>query len=152
MIELHGLVVPFNTPAKVGTKGDWLTTIAPGAFDSSVNAGRVKALMGHSPSRRIADQRNGTLGLAHDHRGLFFWMRVCDRGEAFAIQAAAEAGLLHGCSIGWGEPVRDAWSPDRSVREIRAASLIEISICICENRPAFKGTVAVVKTAIARAA
>ena len=78
----------------------------------------------------------GAATFHQDAFGLHFIVRVAADWCA-TIDAAAQAGRIHGCSIRW-DPHRTTNSPS-GVYRVHDASLVHVSVCI-DRSPAFFGT------------
>jgi HK97 family phage prohead protease len=133
--RLEGYAAVFDTETRIA---DFIETISPGAFSSSLAARRdVLALCDHDPARVLARTRSGTLRLSEDTRGLSFDIDVPETSAGRDVLALAERGDLGGMSFGF--TVRkdgEEWRGDR--RELKALNLIEVSVV--SAFPAYAGT------------
>jgi HK97 family phage prohead protease len=130
--KLEGYAALFNTEARIG---DFVETIAPGAF-TSLSDKDVLALVDHDPARMLARTRSKTLRLAEDTRGLQFDLDVPSTTTGNDVLALAERGDLGGMSFGF-IAAEEKW--DGSKRTLRAVDLKEISVV--SAWPAYEGTV-----------
>lgn len=123
--KLEGYAAKFGVEARIG---DFIETIAPGAFAASLQSGRdVLALADHDPGKVLARTRSGSLKLAEDSAGLQFELKVPDTQPGHDVLALAERGDLGGMSFGFMVPDGgDAWSGNR--RTLNAIDLREISV------------------------
>lgn len=139
--KLEGYAATFGAEARIGSVRE---TIAPGAFRSSLTAGRdILALVDHDAGRVLGRTRSGSLRLSEDTKGLAFDLDVPDTQAGRDVLALAERGDLGGMSFGFTVPKGgDAWNGDR--RELRAVSLFEISVV--SAWPAYTGTVVSART------
>lgn len=131
--RLEGYVATFGSETRIG---DFIESIAPGAFRQTLAEGRdVLALVDHDPSRVLGRTRSGSLRLQEDTRGLAFEIDLPDTTLARDTLALAERGDIGGASFGFR--ARDEkWSGNR--RELRAVDLLEISIV--QSWPAYADT------------
>jgi HK97 family phage prohead protease len=131
--RLEGYAAVFNVEARIG---DFIETIAPGAFRSVSRDTDILALVDHDPTRVLARTRSKTLRLGEDSKGLHFDLKVPDTTHGRDVLALAERSDLGGMSFGF-IATQDEWSGDR--RTLRAVDLKEISVV--SAWPAYEGTV-----------
>jgi HK97 family phage prohead protease len=133
--KLEGYAARFGAEARIG---DFVETIAPGAFAASLTAQRdILALVDHDMTRVLARTRSGTLKLAEDASGLAFEICVPDTQPGRDVLALAERGDLGGMSFGFMVPAGgERWSGKR--RTLSAIDLREISVV--SAWPAYEGT------------
>jgi HK97 family phage prohead protease len=139
--KLVGYAATFGTEARIG---DFVETIAAGAFSASLADGRdTLALVDHDAGRLLARTRSGTLRLAEDARGLTFEIDTPETQVGRDVLALAERGDLGGMSFGF-RVRRDGerWCGRR--RELRAVDLLEISVV--QAWPAYGGTSVAART------
>jgi HK97 family phage prohead protease len=129
--KLEGYAATFNTEARIG---DFVETIAPGAFGSLKKD--IICLVDHDPSRVLARTRSKTLRLNQDAKGLAFDLDVPKTTTGNDILALVERGDVGGCSFGF-LTIKDEWQGNR--RTLRAVDLKEISVV--SAWPAYEGTV-----------
>lgn len=138
--KLEGHAAVFNSPAPIG---NFVESIRPGAFRASLASGAdVLALVDHDPARLLARTASGTLRLAEDGWGLAFSLDVPDTQLGHDMLALARRGDLGGCSFGFR--VQDEAWPAADRRELRAVSLLEVSIV--QAWPAYSQTTVQART------
>lgn len=122
--RLEGYASVFDVETRIGNFNE---VVRPGAFRSSLLDGHdILGLMDHDANRLLGRTKAGTLRLAEDARGLHFEIDVADTGLGRDALAMASRGDLGGASFLF-RPVDEAW-PTRDRRELRAVTLLEISI------------------------
>ena len=122
--QLVGYAARFGVPAQIG---GFTESILAGAFRASLAAkGDVLALVDHNPGLLLARTASGTLRLTEDAHGLAYSLDVPDTQLGRDTLALAERGDLGGMSFGF-RVTDEAW-PAADRRELRAVSLLEISI------------------------
>ncbi len=132
--RLEGYAATFGSEARIG---NFVETIQPGAFRSSLLSGRdVLALVDHDNTRLLGRTRAGTLALAEDAHGLVFAIEVPNTTLGADILALAERGDLGGMSFSF-RAVDEGW-PRADRRELRAVELLEISVV--QSFPAYDAT------------
>jgi len=133
--RLSGRVATFGVETAIG---GFREVIAPGAFATSLRAGRdILALADHDPARVLARTKSGTLRLAEDDRGLTFELDLPETTIGRDILALAERGDLGGMSFGFRVPKGgDEWNGD--LRTLRQVDLAEVSVV--QAWPAYQGT------------
>lgn len=108
---LEGYAAVFNTPTPISDqRGDYIETIAPGAFKNSINR-RMPALMfNHGKSRPIGDIPIGKVEvIREDPRGLYVKARLVDNPTVNILRDAIRDGAIPGMSF-FAKIVRDSWS------------------------------------------
>lgn len=132
--RLQGYAATFGSEARIG---NFVETIQPGAFRSSLLSGRdVLALVDHDNTRLLGRTRAGTLTLAEDGKGLAFSIEVPNTTLGADILALASRGDLGGMSFSF-RAVDEGW-PRADRRELRAVDLLEISVV--QSFPAYSET------------
>jgi len=123
--RLEGYVARFGVEAAIG---DFVETIAPGAFAASLKSGAdIVAMVDHDPSAVLARTRSGTLQLAEDSSGLEFSLSVPDTQRGKDVLALADRGDLGGMSFGFLVPDGgETWDGNR--RTLTVVDLREISV------------------------
>ena len=121
--KLVGYAANFGAEARIG---NFVETIAPGAFAASLRGRDILALVDHDPTRLLARTKAGTLRLAEDTRGLHFEIDVPDTALGRDILALAERGDIGGMSFGFRAKAEDWASKNR--RTLRAVELLEVSV------------------------
>jgi HK97 family phage prohead protease len=123
---LTGYAAVFNSPTDIG--GYFTEQIAPGAFDSAMNAD-VRALVDHDSGRVIGRTKSGTLRLSQDSRGLKVEVDVPDTSDGNDLWTLVERGDISGMSFGF-RVTKQEWDdtdPDNPKRTIQAVDLFEVS-------------------------
>lgn len=123
---LRGYAAVFNSPAEIG--GYFVESIAPGAFDSAMNAD-VMALVDHDSGRVIGRTKSGTLRLSQDTKGLAVEIDVPNTTDGNDLWELVERGDLSGMSFGF-RVTKQEWDdtdPEKPVRTIMAVDLFEVS-------------------------
>ena len=121
--KLEGYAALFASEARIG---DFVETIAPGAFRASL-AGDVLALQDHAFDKVLGLTQSGTLRLSEDERGLAFSLDLPDTTVGRDVLALAERGDLGGMSFGFTIPEGgDKWDGPR--RTLHAVDLMEVSV------------------------
>lgn len=112
-------------------------TIQRGAFKKSLQSrNRILLLWNHNAGEPLASNRNGSLKLFEDDRGLMYEARMANTSRARDVSELLKAGVIDSMSFGFSVK-RDAWSQDGNNRTLQEVSLHEISIV---SYPAYEGT------------
>lgn len=132
--QLIGIAAPYNAAADLGA---FREVFLPGCWSATLaTRSDVVALQDHDASRVLGRVRAGTLTIADDPKGLSFTLSLPDTAAGRDVLELATRGDLGGVSVGM-RVVDQFWpSPDR--REIRSASLVELSII--QGWPAYPDT------------
>lgn len=148
-----GMAVPYNEVA-FDRKHGRLEQFRPGAFEASIRRGRVTARFNHERHCFIAYQGDlsgwprlqrkcGTLvfpaGLPQQH-GLYFELAISDPDDVRRVREAQQARQIAGCSIGIGDLDEAAAQWDGHVWTWMSVPLMEISILIGRQTPAYGAT------------
>lgn len=123
---LSGYAAVFNSLTDIG--GYFQEQIAPGAFDSAMNAD-VRALVDHDSGRVIGRTKSGTLRLAQDAKGLAVEIDIPDTTDGNDLWALVERGDISGMSFGF-RVTKQEWDdtdPKNPKRTIQAVDLFEVS-------------------------
>lgn len=121
--KLEGYAATFAAEARIG---DFVETIAPGAFAKSLTRD-VLALLDHDMGKVLGRTASGTLQLTEDAKGLRFALDLPDTVAGRDVLALAARGDLGGMSFGFTVPQGgDQWDANR--RTLRTVDLMEISI------------------------
>lgn len=123
---LAGYASLFDSPAEIG--GYFVEKIAPGAFDSAMNAD-VRALVDHDSGRVIGRTKSGTLRLSQDAKGLAVEIDVPDTTDGNDLWTLVERGDISGMSFGF-RVTKQEWDdtdPEKPMRTILAVDLFEVS-------------------------
>ena len=138
--RLVGYAATFGTPARIAGEaaGGFTETIRAGAFrDTLAKREDVLALVDHDAGKLLGRTASGTLRLSEDARGLSFEVDVPPTTLGNDVLAMAERGDLGGMSFGF-RTIADHWT-DKTTRELRSVSLVEISVV--HAFPAYPATV-----------
>ena len=132
--KLVGIAAPYGVTADLGS---FRETFAPGCWAATLAAPEaVVALHDHDPTRLLGRVKAGTLTIADDARGLAFTLLLPNTQAGNDVLELAQRGDIGGVSVGM-KVLDQHWpTPDR--REIRAASLVELSIV--SSWPAYPDT------------
>jgi Escherichia/Staphylococcus phage prohead protease len=132
--KLEGYAALFNVEANIG---DFVETIAPGAFNASLS-GDVLALVDHDPTRLLARTKSGSLRLSEDSKGLAFEVAdVPNTTFGNDILELVRTNNAGGMSFGFKMP-KGGESWDGNNRTLRNVELVEISIV--SAHPAYPDT------------
>jgi uncharacterized protein len=121
--QLAGYAALFNSETTIG---DFVETIAPGAFKASL-ANDILALVDHDAGKVLARTKSRTLRLAENGKGLLFSLDVPATTFGADILALAERGDVGGMSFGFNVPKGgETWSGNK--RTLTNIDLKEISV------------------------
>lgn len=114
--------------SKTDVLGIWTETIAPGAFDKSLNERDVIAVHSHDRGRVVGRKGAGTLSLRSDGKGLAFENQLPDTTDGRDLAVQIDRGDIAGMSFGF-RAVKQEWddSVDPPHRRIVEAELYEIT-------------------------
>lgn len=106
----------------------WIETIAPGAFDKSLQERDVLALHSHDTGRVVGRKNAGTLTLRSDTKGIAFENPLPDTTDGRNLAVQIERGDIAGMSFGF-LAIRQEWNDatDPPRRRILEAELYEIT-------------------------
>jgi uncharacterized protein len=122
--RLEGYAAVYDTETRIG---NFLESIAPGAFTRSLQDRDILALVDHDTTRLLGRTKSGSLKLTEDSRGLKFELNVPDTQAGNDALALAERGDLGGMSFGFLVPDGgDEWQGDK--RTLTNVDLKEISV------------------------
>ncbi|UPU00213.1 HK97 family phage prohead protease [Bradyrhizobium barranii subsp. apii] len=134
---IRGYCALYSVPTTIG--GEFIETIAPGAFTKTIATGDVLALLAHDWGRVLARQSAGTLRLKDTALGLAFELDA-DVSTPSGQEAlgTVRQRAVKGCSFGF-RVLWDDWSDDGPIptRTIREIELHEISLLA---NPAYEST------------
>lgn len=115
----------------------FVETIQRGAFKKSLQSrNRILLLWNHNAGEPLASNRNGSLKLFEDEKGLAYEARMANTSRARDVSELLRSGVIDSMSFGFSVK-RDAWSQDGNNRTLQEVSLHEISIV---SYPAYEGT------------
>jgi len=129
--RLSGYAAVFNSASRPlpSARGDFVETIAPGAFNRSLRESPVWAYYGHDDSWPLA-RTPDSLKLREDDIGLAFEMELPDTTYGRDVRELLSAGVLDG-SMSFGFRTKaDTWERHHGVlhRTLNDVDLVEISI------------------------
>ena len=106
----------------------WIETIAPGAFDKSLQQRDVLAIHSHDTGRVLGRKNAGTLTLRSDAKGLAFENPLPDTSDGRDLAVQIERGDIPGMSFGF-RATKQEWddSVDPPRRTILEGELYEIT-------------------------
>ena len=121
-----GYAAVYNSITDIG--GYFREQIAPGAFDSALNAD-VRALFNHDTAHVLGRTTASTLRLASDERGLAVEIDMPDTALGRDLAVSMKRGDITGMSFGF-MVTKQSWdeSGDTPLRTIEAVDLFEVSI------------------------
>ena len=97
--RVTGYAALFNSEADLG---EFRERIAPGAFRSTLAAGRnIRALYNHNPSDVLGTTQARTLELHEDDKGLAFSLDLPDTTVGRDVAELVKRGDVSGCSFGF---------------------------------------------------
>jgi HK97 family phage prohead protease len=106
----------------------WIETIAPGAFDKSLQERDVLAVHSHDTGRVVGRKNAGTLTLRSDSKGIAFENPLPDTSDGRDLAVQIDRGDISGMSFGFRATKQewdDASDPPR--RRILEGELYEIT-------------------------
>lgn len=121
-----GYAVLYNQDASVA--GYWIETIAPGAFDKSLQERDVLAVHSHDTGRVLGRKDAGTLTLRSDSKGLAFENPLPDTSDGRDLAVQIDRGDIPGMSFGF-RSLKEEWddTQDPPKRTILEGELYEIT-------------------------
>lgn len=121
-----GYAVLYNQEANVHDL--WIETIAPGAFDKSLQQRDVLAIHSHDTGRVLGRKNAGTLTLRSDSRGIAFENPLPDTTDGRDLAVQIERGDIPGMSFGF-RATKQEWddSVEPPRRTILEGELYEIT-------------------------
>lgn len=133
---LIGYAAVFDSPSE---PLPWIEFVRRGAFSKTLNDGAdVRLLIDHE-GIPLARTRSGTLALEEDDRGLRVEADLDPSNpDAQRVLSAMRRGDMTQMSFAF-RTIKDAWSTDRSTRELKEVQLYDVSIV---TFPAYEETVA----------
>lgn len=136
---LYGYAAVFDSPSE---PMPFVEYVKRGAFTKTIKDGAdVRLLIDHE-GVPLARTKSGTLRLAEDERGLAVEADLDPMNpDAARIISAMKRGDLSQMSFAF-RTIKDSWSDDRSVRELREVQLYDVSVV---TFPAYEQTVAEIR-------
>lgn len=137
---LVGYAAVFDSPSEPMPYTEY---VRRGAFSKTLNDGAdVRLLIDHE-GVPLARTKSGTLSLEEDERGLRVEAELDpENPDAARVLSAMRRGDLSQMSFAF-KTVKDSYSEDRSVRELKEVKLFDVSIV---TFPAYEDTVAELRT------
>jgi hypothetical protein len=139
--HLVGYAAVFDSPSEPMPFTEY---VKRGAFMKTIKDGAdVRLLIDHE-GVPLARTRSGTLLLEEDERGLKVTADLDQNNpDAARVISAMRRGDISQMSFAF-RTIKDAWSDDRSVRELREVQLFDVSVV---TFPAYEATVAELRNA-----
>jgi HK97 family phage prohead protease len=136
---LYGYAAVFDSPSE---PMPFVEYVKRGAFSKTIKDGAdVRLLIDHE-GVPLARTKSGTLRLNEDERGLAVAADLDPMNpDAARIISAMKRGDLSQMSFAF-RTIKDSWSDDRSVRELREVQLYDVSVV---TFPAYEQTVAEIR-------
>lgn len=126
--KIGGYAAVFNSETKIGQR--FVEKIAYGAFGESIAKEDIRALWSHNTDLVIGRNKNGTLSLTEDARGLGFELNMPDTSWGRDAFTLIRDGYVSGVSFGF-ETLKDSWQRGEDgaphIRTLEKVRLIEIS-------------------------
>lgn len=137
---LYGYAAVFDSPSE---PMPFVEYVKRGAFTKTIKDGAdVRLLIDHE-GVPLARTKSGTLRLSEDERGLAVEADLDPMNpDAARIISAMKRGDLSQMSFAF-RTIKDAWSDDRSVRELKEVKLYDVSVV---TFPAYEETVAEIRS------
>jgi len=133
---LVGYAAVFDSPSE---PLPWIEYVRRGAFSKTLNDGAdVRLLIDHE-GVPLARTKSGTLALEEDERGLKVEAELDPMNpDAMRVLSAMRRGDMSQMSFAF-RTIKDSWSGDRQMRELKEVQLYDVSIV---TFPAYEETVA----------
>lgn len=126
-MKISGYAAVFNTEINIGKY--FREKILPNAFTSSIQSNDIRALWNHDDNYVLGRNKNGSLKLNEDSKGLFFELMLPDTTIGRDTYENIKQGLVTGVSFGF--TVRSEELIDRDqpmpLRVLKDVNLVEIS-------------------------
>lgn len=137
---LYGYAAVFDSPSE---PMPFVEYVKRGAFTKTIKDGAdVRLLIDHE-GVPLARTKSGTLRLSEDERGLAVEAELDPMNpDAARVISAMKRGDLSQMSFAF-RTIKDAWSEDRNVRELREVQLYDVSVV---TFPAYEQTVAEIRS------
>ena len=137
---LYGYAAVFDSPSE---PMPFVEYVKRGAFQKTIKDGAdVRLLIDHE-GVPLARTKSGTLRLSEDERGLAVEAELDPMNpDAARIISAMKRGDLSQMSFAF-RTIKDSWSDDRTVRELREVQLFDVSVV---TFPAYEQTVAEIRS------
>lgn len=142
----EGLAAVFNSPTPISDqRGDYIETVAPGAFTKSIKERTPVLMYNHGRSAPIGDIPIGKITeISEVPEGLFVRARLVDNPTINIVRDAIRDEAITGMSFR-SKIVRDAWSTRGSQRycTLKELSVVEVGPVAT---PAYRDTTATVRS------
>jgi len=139
--RLMGYAAVFDSPSE---PMPFIEYVRRGAFTKTLNDGADVRLLVDHEGVPLARTKSGTLTLSEDDTGLMVEAELDPANpDAQRVLSAMSRGDLSQMSFAF-RTIKDSWSPDRSVRELREVQLFDVSVV---TFPAYEETSAELRTA-----
>ncbi|NBW19747.1 MAG: HK97 family phage prohead protease [Caulobacteraceae bacterium] len=137
---LYGYAAVFDSPSE---PMPFVEYVKRGAFQKTIKDGAdVRLLIDHE-GVPLARTKSGTLRLSEDERGLAVEAELDPMNpDAARVISAMKRGDLSQMSFAF-RTIKDSWSDDRTVRELREVQLFDVSVV---TFPAYEQTVAEIRS------
>ena len=137
---LYGYAAVFDSPSE---PMPFVEYVKRGAFSKTIKDGAdVRLLIDHE-GVPLARTKSGTLRLKEDERGLAVEAELDPMNpDAARVISAMKRGDLSQMSFAF-RTIKDSWSDDRAVRELREVQLFDVSVV---TFPAYEQTVAEIRS------
>ena len=133
-LTIRGYAAVFNSPSH---PLPFIETIQRGAFKKSLQSrNRIMLLWNHDSSQPLASNRNGSLRLFEDDKGLGYEARIANTQLGRDVAELVRTGVVDSMSFGF-QVKRDSWSADGNTRTLEEVAVHEISLV---SFPAYEGT------------
>lgn len=139
--RLVGYAAVFDSPSEPMPFTEF---VRRGAFTKTLNDGADVRLLVDHEGVPLARTRSGTLTLTEDERGLLVEADLDPMNpDAQRVISAMRRGDLSQMSFAF-RTIKDSWSADRSIRELREVQLYDVSVV---TFPAYEETMAELRSA-----
>jgi HK97 family phage prohead protease len=133
-LVVRGYAALFNSPSH---PLPFIETIMPGAFKRSLQSrNRIMLLWNHNAGEPLASNRNGSLRLFEDEKGLGYEARMANTSRGRDVSELIRSGVIDSMSFGF-QVKKDSWSADGNTRTLEDVAVHEISLV---SYPAYEGT------------
>lgn len=128
--SVSGYAAVFDTEIRFeGWFGAFREKISRGAFDSSIKKGDVLAVWNHNTDLVLGSQRNNSLTLLEDDKGLRFVLNIANTTTGRDAYENIRNGNVRGMSFGFSVK-KQSWEEEKDkepLRNIQEVTLYEVS-------------------------
>lgn len=126
-MKISGYAAVFNTEINIGKY--FREKILPNAFTSSIQSNDIRALWNHDDNFVLGRNKNGSLKLNEDSKGLFFELVLPDTTIGRDTYENIKQGLVSGVSFGFTIRSEEWIDQDQPMplRVLKDVNLVEIS-------------------------